>query len=445
MLLSIFKRILPEAIVRQLRKSVKALELKRGKRKLMNYNKVLEDIRGKRKINIAFFVVESSMWKYDELFKLFLEDPLFDPKIIICPYLNFKGTQMVRIMNDSKELFEKKGYPYILSYDMQHKSFVSTNKYFPPDIIFYCFPYIDATKTSLFDIYKYPESLICYVPYSSMVCNLKMQFDKPIQNFAWKFFVENDLVLRLVCENSPTKGVNAVATGFPSLDIYRNEGYIPQNVWKHNQPLKIIWAPHYTISDNQTVIAFSTFLQYFDIIPELAKRYSNKIQIAFKPHPFLYPTLCQYWGKIKTDEYYKMWDELSNTQYVIGEYIDLFKTSDAMIFDSVSFIVEYLYTKKKSLFTYKKGVEYQLNTYGLLAFECHQKSTSKVDVENFILDLIEEKEDVMKKKKEDFYDKYLSLPEGKSASLNIYNCILDNIKNKNEKNSFDVRDSSRSN
>src|SRR5690606_6795936 len=147
----------------------------------------------------------------------------------------------------------------------------------------------------------------------------------------------------------PNKGKNVVITGFPSLDTLLDKTYKPKNYWKHNQKIKIIWAPHHTIEGTET-INFSNFLQYSEVIVELTEKYKDHIQIAFKPHPILYPKLSKIWSKEKTDIYFTKWKEGTNTQIEEGDYIDLFLTSDGMIFDSCSFLNEYLYTQKPSIF-----------------------------------------------------------------------------------------------
>lgn len=395
----LIKICIPDNLILYIKECRERKALKRGIHKLSQYAKVEEMIRSHSTVNVAFFVVEASMWKYDELFKLFLKNPLFNSIIVLCPYLNYHGTQMERIMNEAEAYFSSKHYPYIKTWDTVSNRFFDIKKIFQPDIIFYCFPYLHSTKENLYGFYHFPNSLICYVPYSSMICAAEVQFNKAVQNFSWGFFVENILVKQLVEKYSPTKGVNAIVTGCPTLDVYRKTDYMPSNkVWKHSQNIKIIWAPHYTIVSGFS-ITFATFLQYCDSMIEIAKKYSGSVQFAFKPHPFLYPTLCSYWGKEKTNEYYDCWKKMDNTQYVTGDYTDLFWTSSAMIFDSVSFIVEYLYTRKPSLFTYKEGVEEQLNEYGLKAFDCHSKARNLQDVDCFIQNLLQRKQDEMAEKK----------------------------------------------
>lgn len=87
-----------------------------------------------------------------------------------------------------------------------------------------------------------------------------------------------------------------------------------------------------------------------------AQKYKDKVQIVFKPHPMLYRTLCEHseWGKERTDAYYSMWNNMSNTQLEEGDYTELFMQSDAMIHDCGSFILEYLAVDKPCMFLKKR-------------------------------------------------------------------------------------------
>ena len=86
---------------------------------------------------------------------------------------------------------------------------------------------------------------------------------------------------------------------------------------------------------------------------DIAEQYKDSLQIAFKPHPRLKTELYRHpdWGKEKTDQYYQRWDSMENTQLETGDFIELFKTSDAMIHDSGSFTIEYLFVNKPVAFT----------------------------------------------------------------------------------------------
>ncbi len=282
----------------------------------------------------------------------------------------------------------------------------------------------DITLQNFLDV------LTCYVPYSSMIINSETQFNKPLTNLLWKSFVENSYSKQMSQKFMDNKGVNVKISGFPSLDILLDKTYKPKNVWRNNQKIRIIWAPHHTIDGTES-INFSNFFEFAEFMVEITKRFIDDIQVAFKPHPLLYVKLCRIWGKEKTDIYYNSWIEKANVQFENGDYIDLFLTSDAMIFDSCSFLNEYLYTQKPSMFITNDIVKSQLNDYGLDAFDCHQKANSEKDIIEFIESLINQKPDPLATQKQIYYKKYIAMFEEKSASERIISELYTSIYGKN--------------
>jgi CDP-glycerol glycerophosphotransferase (TagB/SpsB family) len=158
----------------------------------------------------------------------------------------------------------------------------------------------------------------------------------------------------------------------------------------------------------------------------IANEYEGKIQIAFKPHPMLknklYDQTC--WGKEKTDQYYDSWENLPNGQLVLGDYMDLFLNSDAMIHDSGSFLIEYIYTGKPVLHTNRdEHITDRMNDFGILAFNLHYHAKKEEDIRAFIEDVLKGK-DEKRQEREAFLASALSPPNHKSASENIYDEIV---------------------
>ena len=125
-----------------------------------------------------------------------------------------------------------------------------------------------------------------------------------------------------------------------------------------------------------------------ELMITIAKKYSDKIQIAFKPHPHLFRELCEHkeWGETKTRDYYNQWANMENTQLETGEFIDLFMTSDAMIHDSGSFCVEYHYSGNPVMYVadnFEKQVE-AMADFGKLAMQQHYVGKTEEDIVDFI-------------------------------------------------------------
>ena len=146
------------------------------------------------------------------------------------------------------------------------------------------------------------------------------------------------------------------------------------------------------------------------------------------PHPFLKSELYKLWGKEKTDKYYECWNQLPNCSINLDSYIELFNESDAMILDSGSFSVEYLFTGKPSLFCYKNDkVVTEFNFFGKEALKMHYGCKSTDDIDEFINNIVVNGNDFMKDKRTAFYYEKLVPPNSSLANENIYNFLKEKL------------------
>lgn len=424
------KIFIPKPVRVRLWRTFNKYKLKYDIRKFKKqYLKTEKRIKAKTQLKVMFALFHDSVWKLDGVYRLMLKDPLFDPVIVILPYIAAESEDiMYDTMHKTQRFLESKGYNYFMSFDFENNNWHDIRKELQPDIIFISMPYFGYTKKEYF-IYGFPDALICYNSYSSMVTNNSIVSADRIESLVWKYFVENSLIEDILQHKHPKYPIRTDITGYSAQDQLFDKKYTPNNVWLHEQTVKIIWAPHHTINDQIKHLTLSSFFEYAEFMVKLAAEYKDQIQIAFKPHPFLYTKLTDIWGKDKTDEYYDSWVNGPNTQFEDSDYLDLFLTSDAMIFDSGSFINEYLCTMKPSLFTCNPDVENQLNDFGKIALNCHQKAYSPDDVRSFVEDLINGSPDPKAEIKKEYYREYLIPPNGVSASQNI----IDSIKKELEK------------
>lgn len=390
------------------------------------HERALKKIRKKDSIKVAFFVQNLSKWKYDGVFLRMLKHDRFEPIIIVLPSKIYGKEFLEKDIKQAYKYFSEIGYPTVLAYDINAGKCLNVKKVINPDIIFFSSPYweynIDHT------IFKYADTLTCYAPYNFGNSHLmNIFYGLPFHSLLWRFYAETAIHKQYSAENAFNKGDNVVVTGYPGIDILIDENYSPNDPWRHsNKKLKrIIWAPHHTIT-NDSGILFSSFLSYADYMMALLEKYKDYIQIAFKPHPSLKPRLYEYpdWGKEKTDDYYDKWNSLTNAQLVEGRYEDLFLTSDAMIHDSGSFLIEYLYTNKPVLRTDRDdSIKKRLNSFAHLAYDLHYHAKSEEDIDVFIQNLINDK-DELKESREEFILQYLLPPNNQAASQNIVDDII---------------------
>ena len=390
--------------------------------------KALSRLKNKEKIKCIFFATFDSVWKYDKVYRLMEKNKRFEPIILVCPMVKYGEKNMLENMNASYRTFKEKGYCVIKSYNPNTKEYVDVKKDLSPDIIFYTNPYHGLIDDRYF-IDKFKNVLTVYVPYFfSTNSDYQMSFNVPMHNLVWRRYLETEIHKAYAVKYSLNKGRNVIVSGAPGIDDFINKKYYPKDVWseKFHVKKRIIWAPHHTISP-AGVIFYSCFLRYSDFMLKMADKYKNHIEVCFKPHPLLRNKLNKHWGIQKTDEYYSKWANGENTFLSEGQYVDLFLTSDAMIHDSASFIVEYLYTNKPVLRTMNgENLNEQFSEFGISCLDCHYKSHNEQDIERFLQNIIDEV-DPMKEQRAKFVNDVL-MPKG-SPSQNIIDDILDSIDN----------------
>ena len=219
---------------------------------------------------------------------------------------------------------------------------------------------------------------------------------------------------------------NCLVTGYPTSDLFVSTKETGKD-WKlkDNNLKRVIWAPHHTIEGNTSLIQYSTFLSYYDTMLQIADEYKGTAQFVFKPHPFLKPALYKHpdWGKERTDFYYERWANGDNTSYVNGEYVDLFKSSDAMIHDCGSFIIEYLYVNKPVMILDSYDRLSQSNQVAKSAYDCHYIGKKESDIREFVEKVVIGGEDIFKEKRNSFYDEFLLPPDGLTVADNIIRSI----------------------
>lgn len=377
-------------------------------------------LKNKETINVLFVLTSLGAWKTERLYKAMLEHPRFNPKLL----LTIAGDE--NSVDALKKYMESKEYNYSVALNN-----CSIKDFFSPDIIFYQKPYEFDLKFEKLRYYHYPDCLFCYVPYG-MHSALEIDVvNVPLLNIAWQVYYESEIVKNQLGPMLDNKGRNIVVTGLPFNDSfisYNDEPHI--NPWKPQncKKKKIIYAPHHTINHSTEWLPYSTFLQYYDFMLKMAEKYYDKVQFAFKPHPSLKVKLYNFWGKKKTDEYYQKWNDLTNGQLELGNYVELFMTSDAMIHDCSSFQEEYMFTHNPVLFltnneeNQRKGLTEQ----ALKAYDLQYKGHNEKEIEEFIQNVIAGV-DPWKKDRDEFFNNYLLPPNGKTATENIVDSIIGNL------------------
>lgn len=385
-------------------------------------------IRKKEAITVVFFASNVSMWHYQGLYEEMLKYPRFKPYIVLSPLNAYDPEQKKQCVLDLREYFNRKGIDYI-DYDTENMKGADV-KALQPDLLFYPQPFY-TVMCKEHSYYRFKDSLLGYYPYFfHRGTQLSFEYNEDFHNRAWRLYYESIYQKQEAHDLASVGDYNVRVVGYPKADIYQNQNVV--DVWK-DQPIKkkrIIWAPHFTVNGDGWASS-SNFLWMADFMLELAYKYADRIQLAFKPHPRLLSELYQHkdWGKEKADAYYERWQLLGNGQLETGDYTDLFMTSDAMIHDCGSFSVEYQYTQKPVMYVsqYMDKFIKTLSEFGKKIYELHYIGKTKEDIVNFIEDVVLAGNDVMMDKKKDFVKTYLLPPNGKTVAENTMDDIIKSL------------------
>lgn len=307
------------------------------------HNISINRIKKKKRVKIGIQTSFLNTWIGDGLVKKFMRDSYFDVDVIIVWQ---KNTSKEKEFNLLETHFKENDIPYVIA-----DGSVRPENY---DILIFTSPY-----TSILDNFSERDltldTLICYIPYGFYVANIqKMQYNLLMHNICWRNYglTKADEILAAKYCDIGSKAV--VYSGYPKLDILLDKNCKYRCNWKivgdSDKVKKVIYAPHHSINE---VPWHSTFPDNYQFMLKYAYENADTTSWVFKPHPLLresvvkngvFPTREDY------DEYCKAWDNLPNGRFVEDDYLPWFASSDCMIFDSLSFIVEYLYVNKPGLY-----------------------------------------------------------------------------------------------
>lgn len=416
----LYRRSIPRKVARLRRKGIAASGAGESRNGSISRNR---PIRRNGRIRALFIIHDLASWKSELLYREMLMHPRFEPLICVTASREEDDTAAIR------RYLDERGYGYGT---LGRRG--SLRRAFNPDIIFYQKPY-DRLLPHRMELRRNLYALSCYVNYAFHSIDEPWVYDSSIFANSWQVYFENDAAAVGYRKQMGPLARNLRITGLPMMDELNMPVHCFMDPWKA-QPgprKRVIIAPHYSIGDSYT--RQSTFLEYFDFLPELAQRYADTVQFAFKPHPLLRERLYALWGRERTDEYYAQWDRMPNAQLFEGRYIDLFKYSDAMVHDCVSFAIEYHYTLNPVLFVYREDwedLESSLNGFALEARRLNYKARSREDMVAFIEDVLRGT-DPLRPARETFYRFFLATGQGAvtgssqgfgGASTNIIAAIL---------------------
>lgn len=242
--------------------------------------------------------------------------------------------------------------------------------------------------------------------------------------------VENEFTKNCLLGIYGTK--KRVIVGSPAFDYIYDDSYNSPRLKEYpKDKINILWSIHHSMIPYEYIMRidgglYSTFSTYFDKIKELSVRYRDSIVFHIKPHPYLRNSLKRAYGMTLEDlgnELRKYGVEVDS--YNKYSYYQLFKNSDIILNDCLSFISEWLPQNKPMIVLtneshpgYSEFGEYLIN-------HCYYKSNSADELDSMISEIISdgiEKFDYQKVDRTNFIESMYITP-GKSNSSQLVNMI----------------------
>lgn len=418
------KRIIPTRLWQRLRLQKQYYRLRPTLRAMDRLRtKRLETIRFKvqrgERIRVAFLQMYASDIQNLCIFEKMLTSRDFDPYIIINPDVMRSQDNLVTVVNRAyTESVAKYGEERVLlGYDVDSQVATDYTEQF--DMAFTNNPYENMAH-DYFKIEYWAKRGIpmLYIPYFYMgrcfvsMDNLRMESF----NYFWKVFVENEYVIKQAKQYELVKGSNLVLSGYPKLDALYFIEERPRN------RKRVIIAPHHLISDNE--LHAGGFRQYADDLLSLPLRFPN-VDFVFRPHPLLFEALKDYWTEDQIETWKKTFFANANVEYSCGgDYLNLFKNSDALMHDCGSYTSEYFYTGKPCAYIYKQGTDYSKahSEFGTKCRNLHYAIHTLEDWNAFIKNVVMADEDVLKEQREVFAHESVMINYPKASEF-IYNHI----------------------
>lgn len=411
----------PRDVIRAVRENCGAALYRR-----MVFRKTIASIRERGAARVVFLVMEPAMWKYASFHDELKKSRLFEPLVVsamnpgTCPTEESLLAAQKRI----GEFCERNGYRFVEGYDSVAKKWIDL-KSLKPDLVFYAQPYRGAVYDAWYP-WKMSYALPCFVPYSLSVNGNPVT--TRLSSCAWRIFLPSRFHVSDAIRRGAAHGYNAVSCGYPFeeklLGVSADEAAAAWPPEKTGCRKRIIWAPHHSVGTRAAnCYTSSAFCEICSFMKELAVKYRSQVSIAFKPHPVLRSRLEELWGREKTDEYYRFWEELDNTFVADGEYAALFAASDAMIHDCGSFTAEYLYTGRPVLYVFRHDRRATENEFGRRALRAHYQSLGSEKIERFVTEVVLGGTDPLRAERERFAQECLDR-EGGAPSARMVSEIV---------------------
>ena len=414
---SLYKRIVPASY----RKWVAGLPWveKRRNRQLVEEGKRLaaeakaaQKSDGKKRV--TFIVQRPALWPNQRsVYEAFKADLAWEVMVVAIPKRppaakDYDLAEFQRLMAflESEKIAYRKGF------DLECKTWINPMQFGLPDVVFLPQPYAHTQSYLYHSAYLKQFCRLAIYDYGMQVADMEFMFYLPVYDDCQFIFLESEAHRRLYLERVPRLADKLYVTGHPKMDVYRRALPANMDLWKCPQADKrVIWAPHFTVSNDWTPHTFSNFFKYFEYFVDFAQRHPD-VELVMRPHPDLFEHMVAVGLKTRAeaDAYRNRFNSLPNGQVYEGsEIFTMFRQSDALILDSISFLAEYLPAGKPICFL-DSARRQRLNPMGEKLLHAYYAAWDADEIEDFLVSVVIEGCDFREEERRRAASQYLYWP-----------------------------------
>ena len=198
---------------------------------------------------------------------------------------------------------------------------------------------------------------VCYVPYSSpLLDDYRLLYNMHFVRNVRLIFCEKqhslEYVSKLLAPTVKSGDQKVFCTGFPKFDLNQGGEGVESPLWprsREESKQRIIWTPRWNMDPWQ---GGSSFMKYRERILQYAQEHSDA-DLIFRPHPLAQSALVAdgYVTEQEWMDYLQKYRDGNNTNVdLTTTYYDLMWSSDVLITDVSSMIMDYLLTGKPVIY-----------------------------------------------------------------------------------------------
>lgn len=317
--------------------------------------KHIEKSKRGEKINLVFVCYRPQLWNsLQTVFEACNADEIFNVTIVAIPFKKQWWSHHEFYETEGAEEFYK-DFPckVVNGYNYETKEYMDI-KQLNPDYVFFQQPYNICMPECLqsWNVAKY--ATLVFVHYGSGTCE-QMKYECMPPDFLKNLSI-------LFCERKAdveiydrwkNKNDNSFTrlylTGYPRFDLLKRYENAESSLWKkHDRNLfRIVWTPRWTTKENNC-----HFFQYKDSFLDYCDK-NKDVDFVFRPHPQAWLSYAQFdnFSIEKSNLYKTEYKKRENANIdETADFLPLFYSSDVLVADNSSVIVEYFLMGKPIIY-----------------------------------------------------------------------------------------------